>query len=752
VTESPTQVRGPVSGEQLKSAALAALAAMGASAFLAVVGILPGLMTTLTWVFLCLSVLLVAVYIIGFQRTLLTFLTRRMLLMTLSFFGITILTFTIIRLAPGDPVSMEVGIGGGEGKGIDASKLTRDPGQAIRERLHMVVKHPFSARATDPDGDPLHLIFSWGDGTPEAQSENLVTSGGRQGVEHYFPNEGDYEVRVRAADVHGFESELSAPVQIRIREKWLPPRKPSAPSGPVKLKVGDEPPYSSAAESVDGELVSLRFDWGDGSFSPPTDPAPSGTPGARPHKFMKSGRFELRAVALGKKNARSPWSDPLVVLVEDPNAPHPRPGALGGTAYVHASEEREYSGRAAVDADVEISWGDGSSTRVKPGADGIFKSRHRFAADGKFIVRAKHVSDAGASDWSAEFSVRSSTTNHRPDVPTELTGPAEGAIRTTVLWQYVRWIADLARLDFGRSTSENKDVFVMIKERLPRTLFLDIVAFTLIYIIAVPIGIFSSTHRGSVRDRVITVILFMFYSLPTFWVGTMLIVVATPLEGLPIGNIYCSTPEKHYTGLGSHLFMSLVVAIAAFIAFFRTPRTRSHAFAFSLAVAAPFMLLYFLPFQMPWARLLPAGAQDKLWHGVLPVLVLTYPGLAALSRYARSGMLDVVRQDYIRTARAKGLSENVVIFKHALRNGMIPILTLMATILPAMISGSIVVEWIFNVQGMGLMAYDGVTKRDYPVIMAVTTISALLTLVGLLISDILYVLVDPRISFEAKND
>jgi len=144
--------------------------------------------------------------------------------------------------------------------------------------------------------------------------------------------------------------------------------------------------------------------------------------------------------------------------------------------------------------------------------------------------------------------------------------------------------------------------------------------------------------------------------------------------------------------------------------------------------------------------------KGKLWHAFLPVVVLTYPALAGLSRYARSGMLEVVRQDYIRTARAKGLSEQVVIYKHALRNGLIPIITLMATILPTMISGSVIVEFIFSVQGMGLMAYDAVVKRDYSVIMAVTTASAVLTLVGLLISDILYVLVDPRISFESKTN
>jgi ABC-type dipeptide/oligopeptide/nickel transport system permease component len=242
----------------------------------------------------------------------------------------------------------------------------------------------------------------------------------------------------------------------------------------------------------------------------------------------------------------------------------------------------------------------------------------------------------------------------------------------------------------------------------------------------------------------------MLYSLPTMWVGTMLIVLVTPFKGIPAWNVSCDDPGRHPVAMGSHLLVSLLLGIGAFIAFFRRERTRAHAFTYSLAVALPFFLLgWVVP--LPYAGLISPRVQDLFWHAALPVIALTYPGLAALSRYARSGMLEVVRQDYIRTARAKGLHENAVIYKHALRNGMIPILTLMATILPAMISGAIIVEWIFNIQGMGLMAYDGVTKRDYPVIMAVTTLSAVMTLAGLLVSDILYVLVDPRISFESKT-
>jgi peptide/nickel transport system permease protein len=139
---------------------------------------------------------------------------------------------------------------------------------------------------------------------------------------------------------------------------------------------------------------------------------------------------------------------------------------------------------------------------------------------------------------------------------------------------------------------------------------------------------------------------------------------------------------------------------------------------------------------------------DIVWHMVLPVICLTYGSLAVLSRYARTGLLDVIRSDYIRTARAKGLSEFVVILKHAVRNGMIPILTLLGTTLPVLIGGSIIIEFIFNIEGMGKLMLTAINYRDFNIIMGVLLISSILTLLGILLSDISYALVDPRISFD----
>jgi len=147
-----------------------------------------------------------------------------------------------------------------------------------------------------------------------------------------------------------------------------------------------------------------------------------------------------------------------------------------------------------------------------------------------------------------------------------------------------------------------------------------------------------------------------------------------------------------------------------------------------------------------WQRL-----WDRAWHLCLPVLVMSYGGFAGLSRFMRSSMLENIRQDYVQTARAKGLSEHLVIYKHVLRNSLIPIVTIMASILPGLISGSVIIETIFSIPGVGLLAYEAVLARDYPIIMAVFTISSLLTLVSILISDTLLTLVDPRITFSGRS-
>ena len=263
--------------------------------------------------------------------------------------------------------------------------------------------------------------------------------------------------------------------------------------------------------------------------------------------------------------------------------------------------------------------------------------------------------------------------------------------------QYPRWLVRMIKFDFGNSIKDNRPVWEHFKETVPVSLIFTISSFIIAYLIAIPLGIHSATHQYTVGDKVTTVFLFILYSLPNFWVATMAIVF---FGG---GDFLAWFPVSGLHSVGADSFTT-------------------------------------------WAYF-----KDFMSHVILPLIIWTYGSFSALSRYMRGSMLEVIRQDYIRTARAKGLSERIVVYKHALRNSLIPIITMLANLLPLAISGSIIIESIFSLPGIGQLAFNAVLYRDYPIIMAVSTLSAILTLVGILLSDILYALVDPRITFEGSQ-
>ncbi|HOK40128.1 MAG TPA: ABC transporter permease [bacterium] len=259
--------------------------------------------------------------------------------------------------------------------------------------------------------------------------------------------------------------------------------------------------------------------------------------------------------------------------------------------------------------------------------------------------------------------------------------------------QYFLWFKRLLLFDFGNSYKDNQPVIKKIKERLPVTLQLNIISIFLIYLFSIPLGVFNAVKYNSLSDKLITLFLFMLYSLPTFWVATMLILYLGGGDYLNLFPIYGLSSE----GAENLNFFNWLI--------------------------------------------------DRLWHLVLPVFCLTYGGFAYLSRYVKSNILEVLKLDFIRTARAKGLPEKFVIFKHTLKNSLIPVIVLVANIFPALFGGSVIIEQIFSINGLGKLSFDAILARDYPVIMAMASISAFLTLIGILISDFLMVLIDPRIKF-----
>lgn len=279
--------------------------------------------------------------------------------------------------------------------------------------------------------------------------------------------------------------------------------------------------------------------------------------------------------------------------------------------------------------------------------------------------------------------------------------------------QYHRWIfgdgnwltgagsfftKGILRGDFGMSYSTHLPVMKIIKQRIPWSLFFVLISIVLAYGVSIPIGVKAGANKGSTFDRTSTVILFILYSMPAFWVATLLL----------------------------------------------------------MTFANPDMFAWFPVSGVKPATGIPDGAGFFQWlkltvpHLILPTIAYTYSSFAFLSRIMRVSMIEIVNQDFIRTAKAKGLSTNAVVWRHGFRNSLIPIITVFANIFPAAVGGSVILETIFSIPGMGSQIYESIQSHDYPMIVAVFSLTGMLTLLGYLISDILYAIVDPRISFSSK--
>ncbi|MDR0827259.1 MAG: ABC transporter permease [Desulfovibrio sp.] len=256
--------------------------------------------------------------------------------------------------------------------------------------------------------------------------------------------------------------------------------------------------------------------------------------------------------------------------------------------------------------------------------------------------------------------------------------------------QYALWLKRLVQLDFGNSMgSDSRPVTEKIAERLPLTLWINAATMLLTLLLSVPIGVCAARKRGGVFDKITTLIVFLGFALPGFWLSLLLMVqFSIELQWLPL------------SGLVSLDYASLS---------------------------------------------LPEKALDIARHLLLPIFVSTFGSLAGMSRFMRASMLDVLRSDFILTARAKGLPERLVLFRHALANALLPLITILGLSVPGLIGGSVILEYIFSLPGMGQLFYNAVMARDYPLIMGNLVLGAVLTLAGNLLADFAYGLADPRI-------
>jgi len=267
-----------------------------------------------------------------------------------------------------------------------------------------------------------------------------------------------------------------------------------------------------------------------------------------------------------------------------------------------------------------------------------------------------------------------------------------------VIVQYGMWLKKVVRFDFGDSFSSDRRPVIeriwdrkqpLIQRRLFITFMINLISMVIIVLIAIPIGISSATHRNTRYDKIMTSIVFLGFAMPSFWLALLLMILfGVHLHWLPISQL----KSMNYGSLS-----------------------------------------------------LAGKTWDLTKHLILPVFVSSFTGLAADSRFMRSSMLEVIGQDYITVARAKGLSERKVIYKHAFRNALLPIITLMGLSVGGLIGGSVIFENIYGIPGMGQLFYMSVMTRDYPMVMGILTIGAMLTLIGNLLADVGYMLADPRI-------
>ncbi|MFT5681680.1 MAG: peptide/nickel transport system permease protein [Myxococcota bacterium] len=634
---------------------------------------------------------------------------RRILAMIPTLLGITLVTFAIISLAPGDPVATSFGAGGGEqsteagGGGNQDQDRMADAIRAKKKLLGILEEDrqvlSWSVDGFNTGGDllPMYPVERLGDLPGWSRTLTVDGStiyvGGADGTITVMSDSGSVTAQW---DAH--ENPLTAIAVVGDRivsadgegiiERWSMTGESAGQTQPLNVLIREILPlpdgerFLSAADDgiirlhrADNGTVERRFE---GHNNRVYTIALSGD-----GKSFWSGGYDrsLRQwdLASGKELANLEGHgqaiNDIAVFVDD-------------SKLVTACDDRY----------IRIFDLTGSDEPVV--MEGHYKKATAVAlsADGSRIFSGSR--DETIRVWDTATGIQLAQSDESTGRIRDLDVSADGRLLSSAdSWatvpvhrRYFSWLWRIIQLDFDRSFVDDQPVMDKIKKALPVTIGLNVIALLVVYTFSIPLGVFAAVKRNSTFDHVSSLALFTLYSIPSFWLATLLIMMFSSRQALDI-----------------------------------LPSVGLHGDA-------------------PWDMSYLEWLWDFLKHMLMPVLVMSYGGLASLSRYARTSMLETIGEDYIRTARAKGLEESVVIWKHAFRNSLITIVTLLGNLLPALIGGSVIVEYIFSINGMGRLGFDAILARDYPVIMAITTFSALLTLVGILISDILYSIVDPRVT------
>jgi peptide/nickel transport system permease protein len=603
----------------------------------------------------------------------LSYIVRRLLIMVPTLFGVTIVSFFIMKLAPGDPLLTQAG--GGTSNQSSAHEDFR-----VRKREFFLDKPLFfNLRFFEDFSEPLRSDAYFLAASPQeivAQLKAMQEHPERPEVAErlkFLRSLGITEFDKLLADSQRWP-ELAARIwaSIQVYSEDL-----GVNGVPAAIALLNDP--NSDQHTRIGAIKALRAMIDEPfKFTYSTPPREDETPAviaAWKSWWERAQKTTPPVDAEAKKYLQ----DQLTIMT-------------GGREQVMAGVERiadSDNADAAPRFFAETLLGE-SSFAEKVAASTYLKQA--FPAPLKLDVSlnaSKADVDAAAANWQQYYRLHQDECF--PSVPAKLWNIVSDT-------QYAHMVARLATFNFGHSYLKTREpVSEKIWSGFVISAPLMLLSELVIYFFAVPLGLVCGVYRGGWTDRLVSLGLFLLYSIPPF-VAAMLF-----LEYLCYGN-----PFKLF------------------------PMMRLHSDNAEHLAWLPYL-------------------RDYLWHAFLPVVCLSLFSLAAIAMYSRSALLDVINQDYIRTARAKGLSGPMVIMKHALRNSLIPILTLFSTFLPTMLGGSVLIENLFDIPGLGNLGWSSVLQRDYPTLMALLYVEAIVTLVSFLLTDLLYVLVDPRISFGGRG-
>ncbi|HEX4144854.1 MAG TPA: ABC transporter permease subunit [Pirellulales bacterium] len=600
-----------------------------------------------------------------------SYLFRRVLLMIPTLFGVTIVSFVIMQLAPGDPLLMQADSGGSAGRSAQTREAFllqkrdlqldkplvlnfddfRDFAPSIDPAAHFLGLTPpevateLTALAETPDSAVAKVRLAFLRSLPIADFDSRLAKPEREGLAEAVLA----YVRVYCEDTgsHG------VPAAIAVLESDADVHDKIGAIRALLYMVPEPFRYTFSRTPLASEAPLIETTWrtwwqrAEAKF-PPVD-------------ADRRQALEEKLNRLAAETDRQTLYDKIEGL-----DPEDTPFFMG----VLLAKETPLDQRAIA---------------------AMFLSRHNgkpLAIDVPLSASPAQVAKV-ARNWLAHYEARRA--EYQP-------ATAEKWWHVVADTQYAHMVWRLVTFNFGRSALKTREP---VSEKLWEAFLISaplmLMAELVIYLVAVPLGVLCAVERGRLTDRIISLGLFLLYSIPSVVAGMLFLLYlcyGDYLKIFPMQRLHSDDWEN----LGA--FASLV---------------------------------------------------DYLWHAFLPVICLSLFSLAGIAMYSRSAMLDVIQQDYVRTARAKGLSPAVVILKHVVRNGLIPIITLFASFLPAMLGGSVLVEYLFNIQGLGMLSFVSIEQKDFPTVMALIYIDAIVVLLSILICDVLYVLADPRISFASQG-